>query len=391
MKIKNLLALLVAFSTLTACGGGDDSPPAPEGFGYGKLTGPFDKDGVRPVSFSALYGTEVADSVCLPDVPSLAEFNAWADTKARQGSLANRKFVTSERGGVQSSIELNRQNKDLLDLLGALVFEYKNVTPYSGSMTPQKDKVIYSQIPSNCDTVACVGEAVFSDSYGARLYFKQNFGFLISEFADESRLASFKSNANLESVLFAIGTLPKNLLPLSKNDYYPSFQALSQNVIIAPYNRGERFNAGGAQTAAETYVGTINREFYADVNIYLYDIWQDSPDFYDRVYVLFHEFVHMYDKGGFYSRTDAWTKLSDWKVEGGYWKMGDRSKSCSYYGESSPTEDFAECGALYRFAPARLRDISPEKYEFFKAKIFKGVEFEATGTCAAQVSQFSGI
>ncbi|MCO4755263.1 MAG: hypothetical protein KC478_12330 [Bacteriovoracaceae bacterium] len=56
-------------------------------------------------------------------------------------------------------------------------------------------------------------------------------------------------------------------------------------------------------------------------------------------------------------------------------------KIISKYGETNPSEDFAESMAAYRFNPQGLLDSNPEKYQFLKEKVFSGQEYLSPEDC----------
>lgn len=56
-------------------------------------------------------------------------------------------------------------------------------------------------------------------------------------------------------------------------------------------------------------------------------------------------------------------------------------KIISKYGESNPSEDFAESLTAYRYNPAGLKKAAPEKYNFIKDRIFNGQEFINHSSC----------
>jgi hypothetical protein len=56
-------------------------------------------------------------------------------------------------------------------------------------------------------------------------------------------------------------------------------------------------------------------------------------------------------------------------------------KIISRFGQTNPSEDFAESITAYRYNPKELKKIAPEKYNFIKNKIFAGVEFDKEENC----------
>lgn len=377
---------------LSACGGGGGgSGTATNPFG-GKPNGPHDTDGVRPIEHSAILSNEVSNSQGLPILPSFEEFNAWADAQSTQGQLVDTTFVMSQNGEFNSSVSLRTQNSEMTSALSALVFETKAIVGRNIVMDRELNKEVYGKIPTSCQTVSCVGEAVFGRTYGARLYYKLNFGVLVSEYVQEDRLSPFTSDENVETVLYAIATFPNNMMPLARSSFFPNFEHMSENFLIAPFKKGYVLPGSPNNAAAinNTMVSWYQGEEprYADTSIYLYDRWQNSGDYFQKVATVFHELMHTFDRAH-HSKTEAWKSFSSWSGsdEQG-WVMNNKSKTCSRYGESAPQEDFAECGLMYRFAPLHLQAISMEKYLYFKNNVFNGIEFVEARTIEPFVPRF---
>ena len=109
---------------------------------------------------------------------------------------------------------------------------------------------------------------------------------------------------------------------------------------------------------------------------------------------IFHELSHQYDFQGldtsaddYLSTSTGFAKLSGWD-KGTTVKNGNVTETVythapsagfvTDYAETAPLEDFAETSAAYRFSPNNLKVASPEKYQLFKDKFFKGVKFSET-------------
>ena len=55
--------------------------------------------------------------------------------------------------------------------------------------------------------------------------------------------------------------------------------------------------------------------------------------------------------------------------------------SIKYSPADAPKEDFAEALAAYRYRPNYLKQISQEKYDFIKEKVFNGVVYDSEEDC----------
>ena len=53
----------------------------------------------------------------------------------------------------------------------------------------------------------------------------------------------------------------------------------------------------------------------------------------------------------------------------------------SGYAKTNPLEDIAESITAYRFNPKKLKELSPERYEYLKEKVFMGVEYLSDTQC----------
>jgi len=123
-----------------------------------------------------------------------------------------------------------------------------------------------------------------------------------------------------------------------------------------------------------------------------------SMKFYQRFLVVspiemkgfvYHELSHhLYQplSGHSYTGWKEWESLSGWQPlpEAG-WKHDPQSKNfVSWYAESrNPEEDFAESMRAYRYDPALLLKVAPEKYQFIKTRVFKGIEYVSEQACRA--------
>ncbi len=101
-----------------------------------------------------------------------------------------------------------------------------------------------------------------------------------------------------------------------------------------------------------------------------------------RIQVFYHELGHRAHGFG----DDNHTRSEEWLSISGFEQIGEDSflpdyrtvegrSSVSPYGNTNPNEDFAEAFTMYRFAPQRLQEISPERYRYLRDNIYNGLEY----------------
>ena len=64
---------------------------------------------------------------------------------------------------------------------------------------------------------------------------------------------------------------------------------------------------------------------------------------------------------------------------GGFYQKPDKKMKLSWYGLTSPREDFAESYVNYVFNPVIFKKIEPERYDFLKTNIFNAKEYLPLG------------
>ncbi len=416
MQIKFFFTLLLSLNILTACGGGGGSgdnqtgtlnpSEAVKGTGLAKDTDDLPKD--RSVGQLALSSQEVENSVCFADLPSFREINDiyanLAMAQPAQDIYFNYVIGEDQFGSVESELAFIGQNQEVYDILSALLFNVKE-TSFEGKppiFNVSNNKPIYNEIRSFCRDIQCTADSIFRDSWGLRFLFKDKFGIVLSGHVD-TKTEDFSDEEFLNSVAQAVLSLPKGTFPLNKDNFIPNFQEFSsQNVVIAPYITGQippRAPPSAAGVTFSTRSGaSVETSLLTGIDVYLLEPWKQSRDFYGRLYTVFHELIHVLDQAkegqNVLSTSKDWLKISDWRSRTNpqnnelEWFMGKTETKCSEYGATLPFEDFAECGSLYRFAPNKLRKISKAKYEFFKKRVFMGVEYNEFAKCRKAIETF---
>lgn len=399
--VLRIIFILCSLQFLVACGGG--------GGNDGGNVDPFSVDadtlpGDGSVGQLALGSSEVENSLCFAQVPSYRELNDSYFNKALVQPTSDFYFdyIVSENeyGSQESTLSFMGQNKEVYDVLAALLFNVKDTESSTGQppiyLSPRKP--IYNEIRGFCRDIQCAADSVFGDSWGLRFLLKDKFGVLLSGLVKEKTI-EYSDNDFLNSAAQAVLSLPKGTFPLKKENFVPTMHDYSPtNVVIAPYTDGE-VPAQGMESAAgvtrSQRVGgmEVGTTMLVTTDVYLLDPWKQSRDFYGRLYTVFHELIHVLDqaqeKNVVLSESAEWLKISDWRERPDKsWVMVKDNLKCSEYGSTLPQEDFAECGSLYRFAPNRLKKISKAKYNFFKKRVFSGVEYNQISKCQNSVPTF---
>lgn len=390
------VVVTTAMLTLTACGGGGDDKKA-EGF-----------SGPLPQLSSVQIDQEKIG--CFPKLPDMSTFNSYMVDMANQEPLATTYISTSqsegEGGTTIAEIPMLNQNQEALDNLRGLFMSAKDfgetalrdpnmfkrfmeAASVDGPMMAYvKNKQVYSQIRSYCRDVECLGISIFGETWGVRSYFKYHFGLNLSGYINPND-EDFADTKSLESVLNAIASFPKGTFPIVKERFVREFQPFAENIVISPYATNETLAEGAA--ALQTTIRR-NNGMLVNMDVHFFDSWKQSDDL-SKTIIAFHELMHLVDgvkdQNIQLAHTEDWLKLSKWKQnpQSGNWS-GNPKVMCSEYGKTNPSEDFAECGVLYRYNPSMLKKISRKKYNFLKNRVFEGVEYTSDRTCQSSQLTF---
>jgi hypothetical protein len=355
----------------------------------------------------AVTPNEVEKSVCQSSLPSSREINDYYFNQSNKAPVEDIYFnyvmAQTEFGSTETEISFMAQNRAIYSLLEGVLFNVKSIKVENNKLNKvfsiSNSKPVYDLIRSYCRDVQCAAESVFGDSWGLRLLFKERYGVVLSGHVDPGTI-DFQDEEFVRSAAFAVLSLPKGTFPLNKENYSEETRDIAaHNLIIAPYADGKGpvanlQGAAGVTTSSRSSGGENGTSLVTNTDIYLLDPWKEMRDHHARAYVVFHELIHVMDqakaKGKVLSVSPGWLKLSKWSFDEvtGQWTMGSPKTACSEYGSSQPAEDFAECGSMYRYAPAKLKKISKSKYAFFKKHVFKNVEYLKASNCKKAIEVF---
>lgn len=220
----------------------------------------------------------------------------------------------------------------------------------------QKDLQKEFQIAPDCNKVLCALKKIWGDNATKMLYIKLKHNYNTSDLAFEN--STRFSNKELDDVLLGLEDIPDHLVPIGR-----------------PNQRLTRFTEG--YTLKNYGPGVV-----ANAVIMLFDPWKgDSGS--SRQYTIFHEVAHnMASRLNEMDYNPQWLKQSSWVKKGDEWSSGKDACFPSKYSATNPAEDFAETATTYRYNGKGLKENCPEKYDFMKKHVFKGIEYTDEKLCS---------
>lgn len=225
--------------------------------------------------------------------------------------------------------------------------------------TPENQKKIQAEFKINpdCDKVMCAMEKIWGKDFSQKLMFlklKHNYNSSELAFDNSDR---FKPE-ELDDVIIGLEDLPSHLSPLGR-----------KNQRLTHFKRGYTL---------KQYSGNV----VANSVIMIFDSW-DNDSRASRQYTIFHEMAHnVSDKLSNMDESPGWLRLSGWVKKGEDWTASSSACLVSDYGKTNPYEDFAESLSSFRYNGKDMKAKCPEKYEFIKKNVFKGIEYINTKTCS---------
>ncbi|EQC50737.1 hypothetical protein [Bacteriovorax sp. DB6_IX] len=99
-----------------------------------------------------------------------------------------------------------------------------------------------------------------------------------------------------------------------------------------------------------------------------------------------HELGHAYQAGQTQNEREEFIKIS-WRKENGQWVRKENSGKgmISLYAMKNEKEDFAEHFGAFIHEPEKLKNLSPEKFAYFKKKVFIDTEYFSTAAKNAKI------
>lgn len=307
--------------------------------------------------FDAVSIEDLRNSYCRVSAPSNLEIENW---------LKEKKSNNPSKKETIAGLELEDSN-ELLKAFESLVvpksMQYDSLIGESIEVEGIDVKNAY-QI-ENCDKVLCAVKKIFGNEVGPKLlYMRMKYGL------NGSNLANINSDPHtaktLAPILDALSSMPQELFPIEDGKQ------------LTLFSKGRKPKSYGDDNST-----------LANATINLFDGWRDLPK-EEQDYTIIHELSHQIADVNDLSQSPTWLSFSNWEKTEEFSENGDsktnwfsqkKQNIISRYGEVNPDEDFAESVSAYRYNAQRLKEVSPEKYEFIKNNVFFGQEFLTNRHC----------
>ena len=277
------------------------------------------------------------------------------------------KFIASKTKGTPTSSSVNGMN--INGESPALIEAFKDFTTAKDTfgiyavIPNQKQIQTYFKIPADCDKVMCAMEKIWGKEYATKLlYLKLKHNFNSSELAFEN--SDRFTDSEINDVIIGLEDLPAHLTPLGTNN----------NQRLTHFKRGYTL---------KQYEGTT----LANAVVMLFDPW-DKKSNLTKQYTVFHEMSHnISGKLKDMDESPEWLRLSGWIKMGDDWKSNTGACLASRYGETNPWEDYAESLSAFRYNGAQFKAKCPEKFEFIKNRVFRGIDYTDVKNCTQVPSE----
>lgn len=224
-------------------------------------------------------------------------------------------------------------------------------------LIPNQKKIASEyKIGAECSKVLCAMEKIWGKEYAVKLlYLKMKHNFNSSELAFEN--SDRFTAAEIDDVIVGLEDLPQHFQPLGNT-----------NQRLTHFKRGYTL---------KQYEGTT----LANAVVMLFDPW-DKKSSLTKQYTIFHEMSHnVSGKLNDMDESPEWLKLSGWVKKGDDWSASPSACETSKYGMTNPWEDFAESLSSFRYNGAQFKAKCPEKFEFVKKNVFKGIDYTEVKNC----------
>lgn len=268
------------------------------------------------------------------------------------------KFIQSKSSGKENAtihgVNFKDESPELIEAFKDFTTA-KDQMGFSENKTNQKEIQSEFKINPECDKVMCAMEKIWGKDIASKMvYLKLKHGFNTSELAFNN--SSRFTKEELDDVVLGIEDLPKTLTPLGKNQRLTLFL---RGYTLKDYSPSVIANAV----------------------VMLFDAWSADSSA-SRQYTIFHEMAHnISSKLGDMDESPEWLKLSEWVKKGDDWTSSPDGCYLSKYGKTNPAEDYAESLTTYRYNAGEFKTSCPDKYNFLKEKVFKGVEYTEELLC----------
>lgn len=270
--------------------------------------------------------------------------------------------MTGNKKKTIGGIRLTDENPELLKVFKRLTT--KNKQSWFERLFSRNDQGPEFDFQSNfsvnpeCTKVLCAVDKIWGQYAGRKLlYLNLKTGYNGSEYLRENS-ARF-SEGELDDILMAMEDLPHAVMPM-----YTDRQLRKSPVPKEP---------PGSPSIT-----------WADSAVTIYPAWFQGAQGL-RFQTLVHEVGHNLHAKLPQEKYAQWLTLSSWVKTGDSWQY-DILGACmpSKYGMTSPQEDFAETASAYRYNARALLAHCPEKYNFMRDNVFRGVEYREESQCSGR-------
>ncbi len=241
---------------------------------------------------------------------------------------------------------------------GAVKIQRKCLTSTCQSRKLEKpfDLTSFNSAP-NCSDAGCAAQKIFGKEKGTKILWAYlKYGTNLSPYSDVNADSKGFDDGTLKAILAATAAVPEHLHAAAVRD--SGFYRFKKGMTLAMYGDGGSTIANAAGAVFDSI---------------------DEFSFSEKVYIFTHELGHRaaYQDNDDLDDSEEWHKATGWKVRSDKSTSNKSQKGwVSGYSKTNPREDFAEVYSLYRFDPRRLKKISPERYQFMKEKVFRGIEYD---------------
>lgn len=277
------------------------------------------------------------------------------DSEEMNQSLAS---LTGTKDKRIRGVRFKDENPQLLNSFQKLTQKGMNLNWFMRLFMGESNAEINIQADYNvnpeCEKVICAVDKIWGRDVGRKLlYLHLNYGYNGSELV--GRDAVRFTDPELDNVLISLKDLPRSLMPMGRG---------------RPLVKSSRSHE--------------NPNVVADSEVRLYSPWMEG-DVPKKQYTLVHEFGHNLHSSMSMEVNRRWSEMSSWRKLGDSWEY-DLVGACmvSRYGMTSPNEDFAEVATAYRYNGRALLKHCPEKYQFMKDNVFRGVEYREESQCSGR-------
>ena len=218
--------------------------------------------------------------------------------------------------------------------------------------------------PPLCTSLLCASERIFGYPKNIYLtYAASKYKVNLSKYSDVDADSEGLDLYHLEMILVALDSIPKHLQ-----------EEVLMGRSFFRFRKGYFDKYSNSNTLANAS-GALFDNFFKHK-------WPA------KFYTLVHEIGHWAELYKRFKREDILSRSDEWLAISGFSEVKSENDenlkayvkrqgkvSISFYGNSSPYEDFAESYTMYRFDPKRMKAKFPKRYNFMLHNLFDGLEY----------------